>query len=150
MIWCRRVLLSLAALLVCMPADREGERVGHSNFLRLYRSNFTDWVVGGGRKGCRRLLLSEAALLVYMPAGRKASTRDFFWGFPVQVLRTGCWGRKRGYRRLSTLSGRALVCMSRGQKPERVVFHSFGCSTSSERGAVVAFLAALFCRWWHV
>ena len=32
-----------------MPADREGERVGHINFLRFYRSNFMDWVVGGGR-----------------------------------------------------------------------------------------------------
>ena len=60
-----------------MPADREGERVGHSNFLRLYRSNFTDWVVGGGRKGCRRLLLSEAALLVYMPAVGKHAGRFF-------------------------------------------------------------------------
>ena len=32
MIWCRRDLLSLAALLVCMPADQEDERVGHLNF----------------------------------------------------------------------------------------------------------------------
>ena len=76
-----------------MPADREGERVGHSNFLRLYRSNFTDWVVGGGRKGCRRLLLSEAALLVYMPAGRKARG-TFFWAFPFKFYGLGAGGEK--------------------------------------------------------
>ena len=34
-------------------------------------------------------------------------------------------GKKNGYRRLSTLCGRALVCIPGGLEPEREVFHSF-------------------------
>ena len=137
MIWCRRVLLSLAALLVCMSADQEDERVGHLNVLRFYRSNFTDLVVGG-RRGADGSYSRRRHFWYACQRVGKQARRTCFCAFPVQVLRTGCWGRKRGYRRLSTLSGKALVCMSRGPKPERVVFHSIGRSTSLNEG-----------RWWR-
>ena len=40
-------LLSAAALLVCMPADREGKCVGHCSLLRFHHSVYTDWVGDG-------------------------------------------------------------------------------------------------------
>ena len=42
-------LSSVTAVFVYMPADRENKRSRNLNRLRIRRSNFTDWVGGGGR-----------------------------------------------------------------------------------------------------
>ena len=94
MIWCRRDLLSLAALLVCMPADQEDERVGHLNVLHFYRSNFTDWVVGGrsgaGGSYSRRWRFWYACQRV-----GKQARGTCFCAFPFKFYGLGAGEKKR-------------------------------------------------------
>ena len=101
----------------CIHASGPGERAPEK-FEPFAYSSFKFHGLGGGRrKGCRRLLLSEAALLVYMPAARKASVKRgegscVLPSFNYYELGRG-W-RKKGHRRLSTLSFRQGLSMHVG------------------------------------
>ena len=102
-------LLSAVALLVCIPADLEGECDVH--FSRLHFSPVqclqTEW--GGGRKGCRWVLISEAVCLVCMLGVGSESASDVLFhvfGFSI-FLEQGTGGEDFGGRLPSAV---ALFC----------------------------------------
>ena len=67
-------LPSAAALLVCTPADREGERAEHF-FNEFSPINIPG--AGGGGRVRSRFLPSSAALLVCMPIGREGKRAEY-------------------------------------------------------------------------
>ena len=89
----RRLLLSEATVLVCMPGSRERERVGRSVSLLW---PFNCLLAGGGDKSSGGYLLSEAALLAHFCPGAFGSSIFQEWG-------GGGWG----FWRLPTLLGGA-------------------------------------------
>ena len=76
-------LLSTAALLVCMPADREGKCVGHCILLRFHHSIYTDWV-GDGTVSVALNLRVGACSMYARGSGGSRARRTF--GFSPLVV----------------------------------------------------------------
>ena len=105
-------LLSVAALIVCMPADRESECAGHFSLLVIRHLVFTDWV--GSEKGLPVALIPSCGILsVHVSGwGRRVGGTFCFAPSVVQWFLSGGWGG--GGWRFSTLGGSVVGMHARG------------------------------------